>query len=301
MDASKAERIDDSSKKDGQISMPRGGASLQTGGPADSKVGFLMGLAAKRLTKPHWPRYAVAAKPARRDIEPLKFPAQPPAQPARTWEESRSSVAETISDNIAGDNELLERHLKGDAQAFPELVNRYRRELLNFLIRFTGDEALAEDVFQETFLQLYVSASAFDPTRRLKPWLFTIAANKARDAMRSRQRRQAAPLDAAMSGSHDDGTTYIDLMPSDVPQPDQNLENTETRAAVQKIVAEMPDNLRVVLLLSYFNEFPYKEIADMLNLPLGTVKSRLHAAVKYFAKRWKAIAGRVGYGKEEFE
>lgn len=190
------------------------------------------------------------------------------------------------------DTELLQRHLSGDEKAFELLVHRYRRELYNFLGRFTGDRTLAEDIFQETFLQLHLSAAAFDPTRRLRPWLFTIAANKARDAMRKRARKQAAPLDAVISASQQGETSYIDLMPSNIPQPDESILNFETRQAVQNIVGQMPENLRTVLLLNYFHEFPYKDIADMLGVPLGTVKSRLHAAIKHFAKQWKAVADR---------
>ncbi|MFW6061872.1 MAG: RNA polymerase sigma factor [Planctomycetota bacterium] len=191
------------------------------------------------------------------------------------------------------DTELLQRHLDGDPEAFGALMKRYERELYNFLARFTGNAALAQDVFQEAFLQLHNSAAAFDTTRRLKPWLFTIAANKARDALRSRGRRQAAPLDAPVSAG-ESRATYADLMPSDIPAPEESLQNFETRQAVKKIVDEMPENLRLVLLLGYFHELPYKEIAETLDIPLGTVKSRLHAAVKHFARKWKAAAGERG-------
>jgi RNA polymerase sigma-70 factor (ECF subfamily) len=202
-------------------------------------------------------------------------------------------VATQTSIADLSDRELLQHHLEGDPEAFPALVERYRKQLFNFLARFTNDAALADDVFQEAFLQLHISAAAFDPSRRLKPWLFTIAANKARDAMRSRTRRQAAPLDATVGGSAaDDKTSYADLMPADIPPPDESLLNFETREAVQKIVDRMPENLRMVLLLSYFHGFAYKDIAEMLDVPLGTVKSRLHAAVRYFAKQWKATVER---------
>ena len=190
------------------------------------------------------------------------------------------------------DSELLQRHLDGDPGAFPALMKRYERELYNFLARFLGNAALAEDVFQETFLQLHISAAAFDTSRRLKPWLFTIAANKARDAMRSIRRKPAASLDATIAGGENDEATYAELMPSKIPQPSESLVNLETKAAVQNIVSEMPENLKSVLLLSYFHEFAYKEIAEMLNVPLGTVKSRLHAAIKHFAKLYKAAAER---------
>ena len=202
------------------------------------------------------------------------------------------------TESAVSDTDLLRMHLEGDGRAFETLVNRYRRELFNFLARFCGDAAMAEDVFQETFLQLHLSAATFDLSRRLKPWLFTIAANKARDAMRKSYRRQAAPLDARIAGSDSQESTYADLMPSDIPPPDESLLNLEQRQAVQRIVDDMPENLRVVLLMSYFNEFPYKDIADILDVPLGTVKSRLHAAVQHFAKQWKAYASRSGNERE---
>jgi len=198
------------------------------------------------------------------------------------------TVVETGETSQVSDMELLQRHIDGDMAAFGALMHRYQRELYNFLARFTGDAALAEDIFQETFLQLHVSAGTFDMTKQLKPWLFTIAANKARDALRKNVRRQAAPLDAPVAGSTDERTSYADFIPADVVPPLEEIVNLETRQAVQTIIDDMPENLRSVLLLCYFHEFPYKEIADILNVPLGTVKSRLHAAVRYFAKKWKS-------------
>ena len=196
------------------------------------------------------------------------------------------------SNKKISDTELLVRHLAGDAGSFAALVARYRRELFNFLYRFTGDAALAEDVFQEAFLQLHVSGAAFDPSRRLKPWLFTIAANKARDALRSRGRRRAVSLDAPVARDAEGATTYADLMPANIPAPDESLLNLETRQAVQRIVDQMPENLRIVLVLCYFHELPYKEIAEILGVPLGTVKSRIHSAVRHFARKWQAAAKR---------
>jgi RNA polymerase sigma-70 factor (ECF subfamily) len=203
------------------------------------------------------------------------------------------------SDRSVSDTELLQRHLQGEAGAFEALVKRYRRELFNFLYRFTGDAALAEDVFQEALLQLHLSGAAFDPARRLRPWLFTIAANKARDALRSRGRRRAAPLDAPVAADAEGRTRYADLMPADVPAPDESLMNLETRQVVQGIVDEMPEHLRMVLVLCYFHEMAYKDIAEVLEVPLGTVKSRIHAAVRHFARKWQAAAGKGDHGREQ--
>ena len=142
-------------------------------------------------------------------------------------------------DKRISDSELLQRHLAGEEEAFTALVRRYERELYNFLARFTGDAALAEDVFQEAFLQLHISAATFDFSRRLKPWLFTIAANKARDAMRSRARKRAAPLDATVGGDGDETTRYADLMPANIPAPDESLLNLEARQAVGQCVGRI--------------------------------------------------------------
>ncbi len=195
---------------------------------------------------------------------------------------------------IVTDSDLLRRHLEGDAGAYPALVKRYEKELYNFLARFTGDATLADDVFQEAFLQLHISAATFDLSKRLKPWLFTIAANKARDALRSRARKKAVPLDAVLKGDESERTSYADLLAGDVPKPDENLSNLETRQGVQNIVRKMPENLRTVLILSYFHGFQYKQIAEILDVPVGTIKSRLHAAVAHFAQRWRQEVGEEG-------
>lgn len=184
------------------------------------------------------------------------------------------------------DGELLRRYLDGQADAFAELVGRYQRSLYGFLVRFTGNRALAEDVFQETFLQVHHSAARFDTSRAFRPWLYTVAANKARDALRKKNRRQAAPLDATLT--NDTGTSYADLLPDDLPGPDEISANQETRQAVHDMIAELPEHLREVLVMCYFNELPYKEIAEALSIPVGTVKSRMHAAVRAFAEKWSA-------------
>jgi len=186
------------------------------------------------------------------------------------------------------DEQLLARHLEGDGEAFRELVERHARELTNFVYRFTGSLAAADDVVQDAFVQVHLSAPTFDPTRRLKPWLFTIAANKARDRLRSRTRRREVPLDAQISGSDDDSQRFADLLADEGPGPDADLLGSETEDAVRKIVDEMPENLTEVLVLAYFHQFAYRDIAEILSIPLGTVKSRLHAAVAQFGTRYKA-------------
>jgi RNA polymerase sigma-70 factor (ECF subfamily) len=191
------------------------------------------------------------------------------------------------SSRTPADEALLDLHRRGQTEAFETLVERYRLELFHFLVRFVGDRAAAEDLFQESFLQVFLSADTFDSSRRFRPWLFTIAANKARDHLRRNNRRQATQFSTPLDAGGEDQRTLADTMAGDVLMPAEEVEQQETKERVQRAIAEMPEHLREVLLLAYFHQFAYKQIAEMLSIPLGTVKSRLHAAVAGFAQIWK--------------
>jgi RNA polymerase sigma-70 factor, ECF subfamily len=197
------------------------------------------------------------------------------------------------------DEQLLQSYREGDIQAFRELIVRHQEDLLRFLIRLTGDRQAADDIFQETFLQVHISADTFDPARRFKPWLFTIAANKARDMLRKRVRRQEVDISAPVKGGRnggksgdEGGQTFVDLMEIDIPAPEEGLEARERDRLVQEAIDRMPLPLREILLLAYFQRLSYAQIAEELQIPLGTVKSRLHSAVAAFAKHWKSISER---------
>ncbi len=188
------------------------------------------------------------------------------------------------------DERLLADYFAGDRAKFEVLVRRYHRELFRFALRFTNSSAAAEDVVQEAFLQVHLAGSTFDLSRRFKPWLFTIAANKARDWLRSRSRRQEVPLDAPVGGPTDVGESFAAILSDEDQAADEGLEIDEQRRVVQRVVREMPDHLREVLVLGYFHRFAYKDMAEILAVPLGTVKSRLHAAVGHFAREYKRAA-----------
>jgi RNA polymerase sigma-70 factor (ECF subfamily) len=189
------------------------------------------------------------------------------------------------------DATLLARYAAGDEAAFREIVNRYKNGLYAFLRQFLNRQDLIEDVFQETFLQLFISRETFDTSRPLRPWLFTIAANKAKDALRKQQQTPAMTIGniaVAEEMSFDD---VLNSLASDSTVPYEKLQENEIALRVRKIIADMPENLREILVLAYFNKFSYKQIAQILSIPIGTVKSRLHTAVGRFAKNWKAFVG----------
>lgn len=183
------------------------------------------------------------------------------------------------------DEQLLADHLHGQAGAFDRLVARYTQELYVFLCRFVADPNAAEDIIQETFVQVHLAANTFDPERRFRPWLYTIAANKARDYLRSRGRRSLFSLDS--TGGDEDGSSMADTISAEQTSLSEQAETEERKAAVRKLIDEMPEHLRLILMLGYFQQLPYAEIAEILRIPVGTVKSRLHAAVQHFAKLWQ--------------
>lgn len=187
------------------------------------------------------------------------------------------------------DSQLLEQYKAGNEDAFREIVDRYKNPLYAFLRRFLNRQDLVEDVFQETFLQLYSSKDKFDTSRPLHPWLFTIAANKAKDALRKMQRESSISIGAIADSGNVSVDDVVNLLASYKTTPSDVVSKEETAVQVRQIIANMPENLRGILILAYFEQFSYKQMADILSIPIGTVKSRLHTAVVYFTKKWKEV------------
>jgi RNA polymerase sigma-70 factor (ECF subfamily) len=187
------------------------------------------------------------------------------------------------------DVQLLKRYAAGDEGAFQEIVNQYKDGVYAFLRRFLNDRDLVDDVFQETFMQMYVSRDTFDLSKPLRPWLFTIAANKAKDALRRRQRVDSTNLGSMFDSEEHSIDDVLNTLDHDDHMPYDDLIREETAAAVKRVIARMPARLREILILAYFHKFSYAEIAGILRIPVGTVKSRLHTAVGRFAEDWNAV------------
>jgi len=189
------------------------------------------------------------------------------------------------SDQHLSDEQLFTRFIAGQNQAFDELVNRYYKQIFRFLVRFTGRPHVAEDLIQDIFVKVYRSAQTFDPTKKFRPWLYSIAANRARDALRS-----ASRVGRQIVLQHDgeqENVSLESLLPGAPSPPDQDMIAQETTEKVKRALTEMPEPLREILVLAYYDQISYKEIADILEIPLGTVKSRLHKAVVTFGEIWK--------------
>jgi RNA polymerase sigma-70 factor (ECF subfamily) len=143
---------------------------------------------------------------------------------------------------------------------------------------------MAEDVFQATFLQVYVKRDRFETGRRFRPWLYTIATNQAIDAQRRNRRHRMVSLDQR-AGNDDEGD-LMSVVSSTGPTAVENLEDEESREWVRGAVDSLPETLRAALILVYHQGLKYREAADVLGIPVGTVKSRLHAALAKLNNAW---------------
>lgn len=186
------------------------------------------------------------------------------------------------------DEQLLRSYRdQADRLAFAELVRRYERELYSYLRRYLGDAGMAEDAFQSTFLQVHLKCDQFEEGRKFRPWLYTVATNQAIDAQRRNKRHRSVSLDRnhKAEGSDDVGS-LMDLLVSKEPRPDSKAESTQQREWIRTAVDQLPDTLREPLNLVYYQGMKYREAADVLNIPVGTVKSRLHSAILKLNEAW---------------
>ncbi len=200
----------------------------------------------------------------------------------------RAPDSETLDRTSLSDEELLEAYRQqADRRAFDELVHRYERELFSYLRRYLGDAEMAEDAFQGTFLQVHLKCDQFETGRKFRPWLYTIATNQAIDAQRRNKRHRSVSLDR--NTRHDNGDdigSLMDLLESREPTPDMRAESGQQREWIRGAVEHLPDTLRAAVHLVYYQGLKYREAADILEIPVGTVKSRLHAAILKLNEAW---------------
>lgn len=185
------------------------------------------------------------------------------------------------------DEALLAALRDGRHDVLNTLVRRYERELYGYLRRYLNDENLAEDVFQNTFLQVFLKRRQYEVGRPAKPWLYAIATNQAIDALRRQNRHPTLSLEQATQITPDgESGGWINGLEAVSPAPLDLLTIDERAQLIKTSVEQLPDLLRPVLLLAYYQGLKYREIADILGIPVGTVKSRLHAAIARLQEIW---------------
>lgn len=186
---------------------------------------------------------------------------------------------------------VLDYQTSRSEAVFAELTRRYERELFSYLRRYLGNAAQAEDAFQATFLTVHQKCHLFESGRRFRPWLYTIATNRAIDLQRRSKRHQLVSLDHPNRNQEEEVGGLIELLTSSDSGADERLELTERVSWLRQAIAALPEQLANTLQLVYFRGLKQREAAQMLAVPVGTVKSRLHAAVQQLGSAWRRDFG----------
>ncbi len=170
------------------------------------------------------------------------------------------------------DGELIVSAMTGRAESFEELVHRYQRPITGYVFRMLGDYEASLDVTQEVFIKVYNSLSKYSDEYKFSTWLYRIAHNAAIDHMR-RNSITAQSIEAENA----DGTFQLQIE-SRGPSPEQDHERNEWRTEIDAVVRCLPAAYRDLIILRHSRDLSYDEIAEVTNLPLGTVKNRLFRA-----------------------
>jgi RNA polymerase sigma-70 factor (ECF subfamily) len=185
------------------------------------------------------------------------------------------------------DEELLLGYRQtGDPELFAQLVRRYEGELFSYLRRYLGDAEMAEDAFQRCFLQVHLKCQQFEAGRAVRPWLYTIATHQAIDAQRRRRRQRTVSLDQLRNEETEGSGKLVDLLLSREPAPAASLGSAEQAQWLHEALGRLGRPLQDVIQLVYFQGLKYREAAEVLGIPVGTVKSRMHAAVAALTELW---------------
>ena len=183
------------------------------------------------------------------------------------------------------DKSLIEAHCKGDPMAFSELVRRYGDGMFGYLMRMSGNHHQAEDLFQETFKRVHEKAHTFRGDK-FKSWLFTIATNVAIDGMRRRRRMQVVSLNQRLDCTDQDSEELSAVaLADDSCEPSQEAAKAEQAELVRDAIESLPARQRATLVLAYYQQLSYPEVAKVLDCSLGTVKTQMFRALRTLAQK----------------
>ena len=176
---------------------------------------------------------------------------------------------------------LVAEAIEGSELAFRTLVERYQRPVFSLVLRMVRDRGIAEDVTQEVFVKAWMALARYDPRRRFASWLFKIASNAAIDQLR-RKKLPTTPIEA---GDPDQSSILDRIEDERSESPDTLVKRRELSSALEAAVAALRPEYRLVVLLRFREELPYRDIAEATGMPLGTVKTNLRRARREIEER----------------
>ena len=173
---------------------------------------------------------------------------------------------------IYSDEQLMLLFQGGDENAYIELVDRYKDKLINFIFNYLGDLESSEDVVQETMIKLYQKKHYYKEIAKFSTWLYTIAKNLANTELRKRKQRKTTLL----SQFSKDDKTYD--LPSNDPEPGQEIQTDIVNKIIRDAVDQLSEKFKIVIVLRDIQGLSYEDISEIINVPIGTVKSRINRA-----------------------
>lgn len=180
-----------------------------------------------------------------------------------------------MSESLQEDRLLIERARKGDASALHRLVRKHQERAYGYAFRLTRNPEEAGDIVAEAFVRVHNAVRNFKGNSAFTTWLYRIITNCYLDHRKKERTRQALSLDAPTPGAEDEGTREIE---DDTYMPDKDVESLQRGVLIDKALRRLPDFQRAMIVMYHMEELSYEEIAESLDLPLGTVKSRLNRA-----------------------
>lgn len=176
------------------------------------------------------------------------------------------------------DEQLVALTVKGDVSAFNEIVDRWESRLYNFVYRYIGDAEEAKDITQESFVRAYSHLEGFRGQSKFSSWLYQIALNLCRSKLRRQQARPTVSID----DREEDNPLWA--LPDERAAPDEQTFEKERAVAVREALAQLPEAQRTVIILKEYNGLKFREIAEILDTPESTVKSRLYHGLENLAR-----------------
>jgi len=170
------------------------------------------------------------------------------------------------------DEQLIAQFQKGDERAYIELVNRYKDRLLNFVYRFINEMEEAEDIVQETFVKVYRNRHAYREIAKFSTWIYTIAGNLARSELRKRKRRQTYTMSDLSYEDREFNPVDTGATPEDI------VFNDFAGEEIQAAIENLQEPFKTIIILRDIQELSYEDISTILDIPMGTVKSRVNRA-----------------------
>lgn len=178
------------------------------------------------------------------------------------------------------DKELVKKALQGEKKAFEMIIIKYQKPLLNYIARMVGERELALDFTQEVFIKAYSSLNTFQLQYKFSTWLYRIASNSVIDYWR---KKKITPL--SLNQQSNDGSERVPLqVPDDEPSVVQKFELQEIRKKIEQALTNIPAHLRELFVWRHINGLSYEEIAEIKELPLGTIKNRVFQAKEMIRK-----------------